>query len=334
MTAIWTLSEELYKPRPHSALRSHACKDPSIVRHEGRWHLFTTVRDQRQNFPYIEYAAFSDWASADQAERHVLPFAIPKFAAPQIFYYRPQQLWYLVFQMPWPGRGDLKTQAVFSTNTDINNPRAWTDPKPFFLEGPDLGGGGWLDFWVMGDGKLMYLFYTGCNGFLGMTSCAYDQFPHGFGACKKVIQLRGDDWHLFEAAHLYKVKEQPWYIAIIEGLQWSKPGAMRFFQLFATRNLLSGNWHPIQVSPDDAFAHATQCAQEPAWTANISHGECIRSGVDERLEIDNDNLRMLIQGVDEDGYKNPYIKIPWRLGMMTRSDGTSLSDLIESRLAV
>lgn len=332
MNYSWTISNKIYNPRLNSALRSHAVKDPSVVWSEGRWHLFTTVRDRRQNLPYIEYASFSNWCIADQAERTVLPIESPKFAAPQVFYYRPHRLWYLVYQMPWPDRQRPQTQAVYSTNRNINDPQAWSQPQPFYQAGPDLGGGGWLDFWVMGDGKLMYLFYTGCNGFLGMATCSYLDFPYGFGACKKVIQLRGPDWHLFEAGHIYKVKQTPWFIAIIEGLQWSKPGAMRFFQLFATQDLNSACWHPIQVSPDDAFAHASQCQQDPAWTANISHGECIRSGSDERLEIDNERVRMVIQGVDECGYKNPYIKIPWQLGLMQRSDGKSLSHIIESRL--
>ncbi len=320
----WQLSDPIYKPRPHSTLRSHACKDPTIVRHEGRWHMFTTVRDQRQNLPYIEYAAFSDWSVADQAPRFQMnAIHDHKFAAPQVFYYRPHRMWYLVFQAFCADRKKPQ-QPMFSCNKNINDPTGWSVAQPFFAEDQPIP---WLDFWVMGDGKLMYLFFTGCSGYFAMSTCSYDAFPFGFSAPRKVIEDRGEGWMLFEASHTYKIKDKPWYVSIIEGLSHN-----RYFQLYVTKDMSSGNWTPIHVKPDDAFAAANNVDQEHEWTANISHGECIRSGIDERLEIPDTGLQMLIQGVDDPGYRQNYIKIPWQLGLLSAGAQTSLSALIESRL--
>ena len=53
------------------------------------------------------------------------------------------------------------------------------------------------------------------------------------------------------------------------------------------------------------------------WTANISHGELLRVGVDERLEVDPAHLRFLFQGASDSEYRgHAYAAIPWRLGLL------------------
>jgi hypothetical protein len=57
--------------------------------------------------------------------------------------------------------------------------------------------------------------------------------------------------------------------------------------------------------------------QSDRWTSSISHGELIRSGTDETMEIDPADLRFVFQGVDDAGYKgNRYGSIPWRMGIL------------------
>jgi endo-1,4-beta-xylanase len=321
----WTLSEALYKPRPNSDLRSRAVKDPSLVRYQGRWHLFTTVRDRRQNLPYIEYAAFSDWATADQAPRYQLPLHSHLYCAPQVFFYQPLQTWFLIYQAVYPER-TKKLQPVYSCNKDINDPAGWSMPQPFFKTGPDVGR--WIDFWVMGDGHRMYLFYTGCSGYMGMSTCSYQNFPNGFGPCATVLEEKHQDWMLFEASHIYKIKNKPWYIAVVEGLS-----SHRYFQLYVTQNLNGGAWQSVQIAPDDAFVHASQVEQIQHWTDHISHGECLRADIDERLEIEDDDFSMLIQGVGHHDYLQSYIGIPWSLGLLHGDFGGSLSAWIEDRLS-
>ena len=50
----------------------------------------------------------------------------------------------------------------------------------------------------------------------------------------------------------------------------------------------------------------------------ISHGEILRAGVDQRLEIDTADLRFVFQGVlDSERNGLAYGEIPWRLGLLT-----------------
>jgi endo-1,4-beta-xylanase len=56
---------------------------------------------------------------------------------------------------------------------------------------------------------------------------------------------------------------------------------------------------------------------ENRWTDCVSHGELLRTGFDQRLEVDPTRLRFLIQGVlDSDREGKKYGEIPWRLGML------------------
>ena len=49
----------------------------------------------------------------------------------------------------------------------------------------------------------------------------------------------------------------------------------------------------------------------------MSHGELLRSGRDQLLEVDPANLRFLFQGVsDREREGKSYGQIPWRLGLL------------------
>jgi hypothetical protein len=53
------------------------------------------------------------------------------------------------------------------------------------------------------------------------------------------------------------------------------------------------------------------------WAESISHGELLRSGFGEHLEVDPEHLRFLYQGVLERDAKGiKYGQIPWRLGLL------------------
>jgi hypothetical protein len=49
----------------------YSVKDPAIVRHNGRWHLFCTIRSKIRSHQ-IEYLSFKDWPEAAAAQRHIL----------------------------------------------------------------------------------------------------------------------------------------------------------------------------------------------------------------------------------------------------------------------
>jgi endo-1,4-beta-xylanase len=56
-----------------------------------------------------------------------------------------------------------------------------------------------------------------------------------------------------------------------------------------------------------------------AWTNDISHGEMVRDGYDQTLEIDPANLQFLYQGADPSLANVEYSQIPYRLGLLTQT---------------
>ena len=56
--------------------------------------------------------------------------------------------------------------------------------------------------------------------------------------------------------------------------------------------------------------------EQPAWTQDISHGDMIREGHDQRFVIDTCQLQYLYQGLDPASTGLPYNSLPWRLGLL------------------
>lgn len=81
---------------------------------------------------------------------------------------------------------------------------------------------------------------------------------------------------------------------------------------------ITGRWKPLADSREKPFAAHSNVKQENEWTTNISHGELIRTGIDETLEVDPTHVQFLFQGASDQEYRNSggYGKIPWRLGLL------------------
>ena len=74
---------------------------------------------------------------------------------------------------------------------------------------------------------------------------------------------------------------------------------------------------PVLPSPSWSEADRARYRAAGHWTDAISHGELLRTGTDEHLEVDPTNLRFLFQGVaDEDRRGKQYGEIPWKLGLL------------------
>src|SRR5690348_10590663 len=171
----WKSSGPLIKP-PVDARQIHGVKDPSIVYYDNRFHVFMTTATSTGWG--IAYASFANWDEAPNAPLFMLdqsPIGPGYRAAPQVFYFAPQKLWYLIYQ-----GGD----PLYSTTNDIGDPASWTAPKPLFPIVPDIvkhpQGNGWLDFWVICDEKKCYLFNTDDHGRLLRSETDLGQFPNGF----------------------------------------------------------------------------------------------------------------------------------------------------------
>jgi hypothetical protein len=138
-----------------------------------------------------------------------------------------------------------------------------------------------------------------------------EDFPGGWSEAKVAIQ---DD--IFEASHAYHLKGLDKYLTVVEvqgGHGW------RYHKAYLA-DRLEGPWKPLAATREKSFAsmgNARPAGQR--WTDSISHGELLRAGIDQRLEVDPANLRFLFQGAsDRARAGKPYGQIPWRLGILER----------------
>lgn len=300
----WKASEPLVAPDAKAADPQISIKDPTIIRHEARWHLFCSVRLASGKVG-VAYLSFVDWKEADRAPRHLLNLHESSYyGAPQVFYFRPQQRWYLIYQI-----GDQNRNPPFgpacSTTTDVGDPKSWSRPQWLFPEGSPKRT--WLDFWVICDQAKAHLFYTSLNGRMWRSETRLADFPGQWS--EPQVVLEGD---IFEASHTYKLKGMDRYLTIIE----AQGDRRRYYKAYLA-DRLDGPWRGLSNSREKPFAALANVSQERPWTANISHGELLRAGVDETLEIDPADVRFLFQGASDAEYRgNPYGKIPWRLGIL------------------
>ena len=106
-------------------------------------------------------ASASDFSST--APRHILQCRPNYFCAPQVFYFRPHEKWYLIYQVHESER-NLGLQPAFSTPSDISAPNFSTPAALFFPEVDPTGVHRWIDFWLICDATHAYLFFTSLDG--------------------------------------------------------------------------------------------------------------------------------------------------------------------------
>lgn len=303
----WEYSAPLIAPEVRDRDPSRAQKDPSVVFHDGRWHVFMTVKLPERSA--IEHCSFTRWEEANASPRTILRVSDRDYCcAPQVFYFRPHRLWYLVYQVGVPGRN--KMWVAYSATTNLANPATWTPARPMLDGGPDdpreVGG---LDYWIICDEQRAYLFYTSLDGRMWRLWTRLEDFPRGFGHCELALQAR-----IFEASHTYRLKGLGQYLTIIE------ENGRRYYQAYVA-DRLDGAWRPVADTAERPFAGWTNIRPAPGvepWTDNISHGELLRDGCDETLTVDPANLRFLFQGMwDKDKAGSAYGQFQWRLGLLT-----------------
>ena len=145
----WEMSAPLISPEKRETDGAHAVKDPTVVFHEGKYHVFMTIKCD--GYTIMETCSFAKWADADKAPRTVLRLFDGKYyCAPQVFYFRPHRKWYLIYQVGMPGRKFM--HVAYSTTNDIGDPESWSKPRWVFpdeeSDGRQVGG---LDYWMICD---------------------------------------------------------------------------------------------------------------------------------------------------------------------------------------
>jgi Glycosyl hydrolase family 62 len=301
MPTGWTIGIPVLLPGEAGAFDSTAVKDPSVVKHGGKWHVFyTSACPDGYGVGYVAAERLDDLQNAPRFHLKQLGGkSDPYAAAPQVFYFVPQETWYLVYQTR-----DSNYQPVYATTRTIEDPASWTGPVDLVQkEEPEK----WIDFWIICDETTAYLFYTRAHIDVYAMTTPLAEFPAGFRNPRKVFGP------VHEAVHVYKAAGANEYHMLYE--MRAEDGARRFG--LATANTLSGPWR----NKTDAYATQTQLLYPktgPVWTDEVSHGEMIRTGHDQRMEYDPEHAQFLIQGLKRSQHKGRYEALPWRLGIITK----------------
>ncbi len=305
--SMWEYGRPLIAPEKRDVDSSRAQKDPTVVYYQGKWHVFMTVKLPGRSA--IEYCSFEKWEDANNSQRTILKISDSDYyCAPQVFYFTPQQKWYLIYQMGVPG--SRKMWVAYSTTTDIADPDSWTHAQAILDGGksdPRQVGG--LDFWIICDDTRAYLFYTSLNGKMWRLWTHLEEFPRGFHDCQVAL-----DAAIFEASHTYRLKGLDQYLTIVE------QDGRRYYKAYVA-NRLDGSWKPIADTAQHPFAGWRNVRPAPGvkpWTDNVSHGELIRDGYDEHLIVDPQRLQFVFQGMlDADKSGKGYGQFQWRIGILT-----------------
>jgi hypothetical protein len=304
----WKSSGALVSPKSNGSHQLVSVKDPTIVFYEGEYQLYATTASTSGNWSMV-HLRFADFDQAADAPHYYMD-ATPGFSgyhcAPNLFYFEPDGLWYLIQQSQPP---------QYSTSDDPTDPSSWTAPKYFYPSGnhlpadaPSLP----IDYWVICDDTTCHLFFTGDNGRLYRAETGIEEFPDGFGDIETVL-MEGQ-FELFEGSAHYKIKGRDQYLTLIEAIG----GGGRFYRSW-TAGSLRGPWTPLADSEQEPFAGESNVTYEAGvsdWTNDVSHGELIRDGFDQTMTVDACDLRFLYQGRDPSS-GGEYSQLPYRLGLLT-----------------
>jgi hypothetical protein len=311
----WTSSGALISPHSDSH-NIIAVKDPSVVNYNGNWYVAASTVNSSGSYS-MEFLSFATWSQASSAS----PVYADQTAigggyktAPQLFYFAPQQLWYLVYQTG----GNIG----YSTNPDVANPSGWSATQNFYSGMPaiisqNIGSGFWVDSWVICDSASCYLFSMDDNGHLYRSQTSVSSFPGGMGNTV-IAASNSSPFSFFEADNVYKVAGQNQYLLIVEAIAST---GRRIFTAY-TSNAINGTWPPLAATQANPFMAASNVTVSgTAWTQDFSSGEMIRSGYDQTLTISPCKIQYLYQGHDP-GATQSYNLLPWRLGLVTQANST------------
>ncbi len=311
----WTSTGPIISAKSDATHDIVAVKDPSTVYYNGQYILYASYANSAGGWG-MEYLSFPNWSEASAATPYFLDDN-PNFSgyhtAPQVFYFAPQNKWYLIFQSPQP---------QYSTDSDPAQPQNWTAPTNFFASQPS-NVSNWLDFWIICDSANCYLFFCDDGGQFYRSSTPIGNFPNGFSDPVVVYSESNPD-NLFEADNVYTVEGTGQYLADIECI--GGPDGHRFFRAL-TATSLSGAWTPLGntesfSTPFLGMDNVTFETGVSAWTDDFSSGGAVIDGNDQTDPVNIDNLQFLYQGDEPNNGASSYALIPWQLGLATSNANT------------
>ncbi|MGC2636727.1 MAG: non-reducing end alpha-L-arabinofuranosidase family hydrolase, partial [Acidobacteriaceae bacterium] len=306
----WSTAGPIISAIPNATHPLIAIKDPTVVYYDNQWNVYATDVDSSGDYNMV-YLNFTNWnhaAAAPQYYMDATPGLSGYHCAPELFYFTPGKQWYLVYQSGPP---------QYSTASDPTQPQTWTAPQSFFASQPS-NVTNWLDFWILCDSANCYLFFTDDGGDFYRSQTTLANFPNGFSTPEIIMQAAtaGD---LFEASHTYSLVGSTQYLTLVEAM--GGPSGHRYFRAFLADSL-DGIWTPVAgangwATPFLGEENVTFGPGVTPWTDDFSHGEIVRSGYDETLPIDPNNLQFLFQGDNPAANAPSYSAIPWQLGLAT-----------------
>jgi hypothetical protein len=307
MPLKWKSTDVLVKPISDEKHTIVSIKDPTVVHYNGLWHIYATAYSTSAKTWTMVYLNFKEWSEAPKAKLTFIdinPHLGGYHCAPHLFYFTPQKKWHLVFQ---------SQQPQYCTTDDISKPETWTAPQDFFPTKPSSVQGQWIDYHMISDDTHVYLFFTGDDGLFYRSRTKIEDFPKGMS--DPVIAIKDQRNNLFEASITYKIKGTKTYLTLIEALS-----PARYYRAWISDSL-DGEWTPVTDAAtwEKPFAGINNVTFEDSvtpWTRDISHGELLRDGYDEKMIIDLSNLQLLYQGRDQ-ASGGSYNLLPYRLGLLT-----------------
>jgi hypothetical protein len=274
----------------------YAAKDPTIVYSGGKYHVFYTGANQSGGWQMLYTSATTISGLATASRTYMSKIGESYFCAPEVFYFEPQSKWYLVYQ-------DGTYGAAYSTSTNIADPNSWSGPYSFGIS----GNMGW-DYYIICDDTYAYMYNTPDSGnhniYMRKTTLA--NFPAGWSAPTVAMS------DTFEGAAVYKSLADGQYYTVVEDM---KDG--RYYELWSSSSA-GGPW--TKVAEKWAW-RGNLSYNADQWTTNVSHGELIRAGVNQKLEINDINhVDFLIQGTTNTS--GTYQQIIWDLGVIHNYTGS------------
>jgi hypothetical protein len=312
----WTSTGPLISAKSDATHSIVSVKDPSPVYYNGQWIVYASYANTAGGWG-MEYLHFTDWSEASAATPYFMDDTAGfsgYHTAPQVFYFAPQNKWYLIFQSPQP---------QYSTNSDPTQPQHWTAPTNFFSSQPS-NVKNWLDFWIICDSANCYLFFCDDGGQFYRSSTPIGNFPNGFND-PVIVYSESNAGNLFEADNVYTVEGTGMYLANIECI--GGPNGHRFFRAL-TATSLGGAWTPVGntenfSTPFLGMDNVTFQSGVGAWTDDFSSGGALIDGNNQTDPININNLQFLYQGVNPADTGVSYSQLPWQLGLATSNANTS-----------
>ncbi|MBN1310673.1 MAG: carbohydrate binding domain-containing protein [Anaerolineae bacterium] len=273
----------------------YAVKDPTIVYSGGRYHMFYTGANASGGWQMLYSSATTLEGFRNAAHSYMSSIGESYFCAPEVFYFEPDGLWYLIYQ-------DGTYGAAYATTTNIADPNSWSGPRSLGIS----GNMGW-DYYVICDDTYCYMYNSPDDNshriYMRRTTVA--NFPAGWGSPSVAIS------DTFEGVNVYKSLADGQFYLLVEDLKDN-----RYYELW-TSSSAGGPW--TQVAEKWAW-HGNLVYNGSRWTTSVSHGEIIRAGVNQKLEINDINrVDFLIQGTTD--LSGTYQQIPWDLGVIRNYTG-------------